>query len=174
MEEWTMNKIKEVANYRSGGGGMKRYFDIETEKGKVLVSIREWASDPHRTLEEVLSIFETAEFSSYDTGIDYEYPLSIYSLTSFKFRNEISSNNMSLWEYETLIKGNTVHPALKCAFIQKDENSEEVSVICESYDIDSHTTKENLQIVYKHWNSVKREIMQLLNKKSEYIESFNY
>lgn len=171
-ESVIMLNIKEAASYSSPTGGVKRYFQALDQNGtKVLFSLREWESEKSKTLEEVKEAFASAEFPSYIKDVDYSYPLTLLSLTCFVFRNELTVNNMSLWEYETLIKHNkNAHPALKCAYIQHDDERE-LSVMCESYDNDSMTTTENIRVIMTHWHGVKHELMKLLNKDSDYIET---
>lgn len=169
--------LKEIYSYTSGSGGKKRYFQADHGDKKVLFSLREWESDTPRSIEEVTEAYLKVEYPKYMSEEDledfYAYPLAIFQLSIInnKFFN-LEAQNMSVWEYETLLKGNTVHPALKCACIQHQKDSSELWVICESYDDDSMTTNANLKIVNKHWNKIKNELMKLLDKAYDVVECY--
>ena len=121
------------------------------------------------TKQEIEDRWAEAKVPSYVTDIDdcFNNPLRLFQLVIFDSWVELHPLNMSVWEYESIVKGSTnVNPALKMAFISQDKESGTFSINCESYDYESHVNSENMKEVYK-WrnNGGIEELEKFLNLK---------
>jgi hypothetical protein len=97
-----------------------------------------------------------------------KHPLPIFQLS----RYDVSPHNMSLHEYEVLIKDNKeVHPALKSACIQ--QYSEDMMIIaCEPYDEESDLTPANQEVIKKYINEHHKELLEAVGRTEYDVEWF--
>ena len=159
--------------------GNKRYFEAETEQGKLLFYVYEWQwEDKPQTIEKIDTAFKNANIPSY---IKERYtmqqlinePLAIFQLNIYNFGSELQPMNMSLWEYKTFIKKDqNVPKALKMAFISNQHDESYFYIACESNDSDSMVTKNNMNIVNKYVNFLYHELETILHKNFSHIESY--
>lgn len=160
--------------------GNKRYFLVEGQQGNILFSIYEWDWNNQKTLEEIETGFLNADIPSY---LKDRYtleqllnePVAIFELeiinNNYQKVSYLKPMNMSLWEYETLVKNNKEVPkALKMAFISQEEDS--FYIACESYDSDSMVTSKNMNTVNKWLSNLTKELEKVLNKCYGHVEAY--
>lgn len=124
------------------------------------------------TEAEIEDRWAEAKLPSYIKDVDdcFNNPLRLFEFVIFNSWVELNPVNMSIWEYETLVKDKSeVNKALKMAYISQDRDNKTFSINCESYDGESMVTEKNMKEVYK-WrnNGGIEELERFLNL--EHIE----
>lgn len=94
-------------------------------------------------------------------------PLAIFEIEMY----EVKPYNMSLYEYDRLIKGKeTTHKALQSAFIQQEYDY--LTIACEPFDCESELTPRNKRIIEDYVNNNCRELLNITYKTDYTIEFY--
>lgn len=152
-----------------GEHSTKTYYRITVGNDTQIVVIDKFNN---YTEEEILKAYPDAKVPSYipEEHIDdlFNNPLRIFDLVIYKTWVELNPKCMSVWEYETLIKGKKdVNPALKMAFISQDRDNNTFCINCESYDYESMVNSRTVTIFEKWMDCHIEELKELLNM--EYV-----
>jgi hypothetical protein len=93
-------------------------------------------------------------------------PLPLFDVDKF----DVSALNMSIFEYEVLVKGITdVAPALKSACIQQySENT--IIIACEPWDDESDLTPKNRKIIKEYIKEHEKELLSVTGRTDLDIE----
>lgn len=145
----------------------KKYYEITVGEDVQIIGINRFND---YTEDQILEAYPDAKIPSYIPAehIDdlFNNPLRIFDLVIYNSWVELNPLNMSIWEYETLIKGkNNVNPALKMAFISQDNENNTFCIDCEAYDQESPVNSKTVAIVQKWLSTGISELEKLLNKE---------
>lgn len=149
------------------------YFE---DKDKLLVYAWDWNGD--LTVERAVEAYRDSSLPSYvplSFNELHKRPLPICQLSIYDFGSEIKPMNMSLWEYETFIKGNNkANKKFKSAFINFDADTNNLYVAIENFDAESIVTTKSLQDIEKYISEHKEEICKLFNTDYIGLEIYSY
>ena len=141
------------------------YYKVAAGKDEQFIKVSKF---DNYTEDKILEAYTCAEVPSYipDSHIDglFTNPLRLFTLSIYKSGAELNPVNMSIWEYEALIKHNSnTDPAFKMAYISQDEESGTYCVNCEACDYESRVNSESVKKVYNWLHDNKKELERLLS-----------
>jgi hypothetical protein len=163
--------------------GNKQYYKMKAVEGQdIIFSVFMWEdSSKNPTDEEIELALFSAKLPSYiaenhSLNEELEKPLAIFELEIYNNQYHKASYlkplNMSLWEYEYFIKGNTeIHPALRSAFISK-YSDDTLLICCESYDNESMLTAKNRSIINQKVVEIEKELLEVTGRNYLEVEMY--
>lgn len=153
--------------------GNRIYFE---DKDNLIIYVWDWDND--LTIEKAVDAYRNSSLPSYvplSFSELHKRTLPICQLSIFSFGSEIKPMNMSLWEYETFIKGNNkANKKLKSAFINFDADTDNLYVAVENFDAESIVTVKSLQDIENYISEHKKEICELFNTDYIRLEIYSY
>lgn len=143
------------------------------DKDNLIIYVWDWNNN--LTIEKVVDAYRNSSLASYvpiSFSELHKKPLPIYQLSIYDFGSEIKPMNMSLWEYETFIKGNDkANKKLKSAFINFNTS---LYIGVENFDKESIVTNESLQDIEEYIAKHQEEICKLFGVDYMGLEIYSY
>lgn len=146
------------------------------DKDNLIICVWDWDND--LTIEKVVEAYRNSSLPGYvpiSFSELHKKPLPIYQLSIYDFGSELEPMNMSLWEYETFIKGNNkANKKLKSAFISFNASINSLYIGVENFDEESIVTTESLQDIEKYILEHQEEICDLFGVDHIGLEIYSY
>jgi peptide subunit release factor RF-3 len=156
--------------------GSHTYYSGVKEEKEIIFSIWHFGEEKSITeIEEGLKVATLPDYYPVTLSEILEKPLPLFQLNIYSFGSTLESRNMSLYEYERLIKNNQVaEKALKMAFIQNNNDSVCFYVACESFDNESMVNRKNMDVVrsYLYNRNGITELEKVINKEFSHVEAY--